>query len=571
MGISVCRTLSYEKRARLSLSRWLCVLIVLSQLSRVISPVYAQDSSTSNAIAQINGEDIDIVQLDCAPHSASAAPTLSQKMESEGPDSTEQKSSNTSLSTSGEGVDQVTVGSDALSTLTSSDKDTKASISDGTRSSSAKKIVQAEIAGQSDFVTQIDTLTKQIASIELDFESFYTRYRITGPADPKWRYDRYTLFQEAAAGLTLGSNIPFLTESAANLGTPFDVDSHVIKRATRVGLIGVIFQGGSSSLELASNTLIYFKNKSKKIDPVSVLKDVRARLKAIDTLWSQRRALVEEHQDHPNYKAWVCEGRVLKTFRDWSVYEFAEVYADVRSYQASANVYYILDAASSAAYYASFDLSIKGYKRETLFGPSGITGVVGDGLGIISAPGSYASYNLLTKFWMWRVGKQLGEKPRECEEETLQAVVSLDKILAGYAPSSNSNGLDQLRSRMMVYKSWVDRNEFAEKRMVDYRHSSRVALQDEISGPLISSAFLAQDITGVLSAYRFSEKSDNELFFATSIPTTAASVASLGLTAYWWIDAKRFENQLIKQNASPHQLMEARVSLLKRLKESINH
>ncbi len=424
-------------------------------------------------------------------------------------------------------------------------------------------------AKRSDYLQKIDRLTKQIIVSELDFESLYTRYRIKGPEDPKWRYLRYTVFQQTAAGLTLASNIPYITESGANLGTPFDVSDSVIKRATRVGLIGIIFQGGSSLLELASNSLLYVQNKSRKADPASVLKDVRARMQVIDSLWNQRRELIEQHKDHPSYKAWVCEGRLLKTFRDWCVSEFVEVYADVRSYQSSANVYYGLDAISSGAYYGSYLLTIKGYKHEELFAASGITGIVGDSIGIISAPSSYASYGWLSKFWNWRVAKQLGEKPRECEEEAKQTVASLETELAGYEQSMKSTAQNNLFNRLKLYKAWADRNEFAEKRMLDYRHTSRVALQDEISGPLISSTFLAQDIMSTLAAYRFSEKNDNRLFFASSIPTAAATLGSIGLTTYWYVDAVRFEKKLQEQNASPVQLMETRLKLLNNLKESV--
>jgi hypothetical protein len=421
-------------------------------------------------------------------------------------------------------------------------------------------------------IDTIERLTTEVLKKEIEFERFYTRYRVKGNEEPKYRYDRYFAFQQTAAALTLAAVIPGITEPGKYLDRPERVNQRVLKNATTTGMIGIIFQGGSSALELGSNTLLTLKHIIKKEDPGSARKYVTKVLKEIDALLAQRLALVEKHRDSDDYKIWSVETLLLKLFRDGLVYEFANVYADVRSEQSSSNVYYGLDVASCGAYLASYVLGLQSFDQERFANPSSVEGIIGDAIGVVSAPASSYSYYVLYDYWYKKIGKQLNEKLYDSEPELKKQVAVLEKLLATTDPQTKA-ALGPVDARIKMYMLWADRfDEFTAKQTIDWRHSSKVALQSNISGPLISGAFLAQDISGVIAAtkYKNNLKAQNTLFFATSIPTTVASVANLGLSTYWWVDNKLFTRKLRKQNALPRQLMEHRLTTLNELEQMIS-
>lgn len=429
-------------------------------------------------------------------------------------------------------------------------------------------IVKNEGPPQSD-IDAVEKLTTDVLKKEIDFERFYTRYRVKGNEEPKSRYDRYFVMQQTAAALTLASVIPGISEPGKYLARPERVNQNVLKRATTTGLIGILFQGGSSAFELGSNTLLTIKHIVKKEDPGSARVYAAKTLKDIDALLAQRHSIVGKHRASSDYKIWQIEGLLLKLFRDGLVYEFANVYADVRSEQSCANVYYGLDVASCSAYLASYILGLESFTKERFANPSSVTGVVGDSIGVVSAPLSDYSYYKLYNYWWKKIGKQLNEKLYDSEEELKKQVGVLEVLLATTDPQTRAS-LGPVDARIKMYKLWSDRfDEFVNKQTIDWRHSSKVALQSNISGPLISGAFLAQDIAGVVTA-KSNAKVVNSALFATSIPTTVASLASLGLSTYWYVDHKIFTRKLRKQDALPEQLMERRLTTLDELEKMIS-
>lgn len=108
---------------------------------------------------------------------------------------------------------------------------------------------------------QIEQYTTEILLKEIDLERYYNKYRLFSSKDPKYRYRRYFLLQQTAAGLTLGSYIASCADLGKNLTTPDRISVPLAERTTKIGFLGVIFQGGSSAIELASNVSTAVKHK----------------------------------------------------------------------------------------------------------------------------------------------------------------------------------------------------------------------------------------------------------------------------------------------------------------------
>jgi hypothetical protein len=135
-------------------------------------------------------------------------------------------------------------------------------------------------------------------------------------------------------------------------------------------------------LNFALMVILRIKHIRNGTSPGAAVKNVVARIKEIDAMMAERDALMKKNPDLLSISVCQAEGRVLKSFRDWCLSEFADVYADVKSTQASFNVYYILDIAADSAYTASQLLAIKSLTRPELGNASANTGMVGDTLGI---------------------------------------------------------------------------------------------------------------------------------------------------------------------------------------------
>jgi hypothetical protein len=419
----------------------------------------------------------------------------------------------------------------------------------------------------------IHDLTHAILRKEIDLERYYIRYRVSGSKEPKFRNLRYFLLQQAAAGLTLSANISglhlFRPKKQRN---PEEIPIRGVRKAITTGLIGILIEGGSSGFEICSNGMLAIKNKLKKNDPQTARDEVHRRIREIDALFAQRNKLVEQHKNDKAFDAYVTEGNLLKYVRNWCLYEFATIYADIKSYQASNNVYYGLDVAASSIYTASYILSLNSLKRPLLARDSAVTGIIGDSIGIVSAPGSAYSYNVMYKYWFGKLEKHFGEKLKDAEMESKKEYDKLEKMLVD-ADIAQALGPEQIRSRMAVYELWERRyDQVAEKELLDLRHSSKVALQSNISGPLISGAFLAQDILGTYASYKLdrSPKKATSVAFAASVPTTVASGASIALSTYWFIDHKLHRRRLAKQDALPEDLLDKRLKTLDEL-ESMLH
>lgn len=418
---------------------------------------------------------------------------------------------------------------------------------------------------------KIEYYTVQILLKEIELERFYNQYRLFASKDPKYRYLRYFLLQQAAAGLTLGSYIGSCSELGQNLTTPDRISRQVIDSTTKAGLIGVYLQGGSSAIELASNVATTIKHKVKKTDPKSAAKNVRDRLQAIDALSAQRNELIERLPNKEGIELLKAEGRILKYFRDWCLSEFADVYADAKSYQTGNNVYYVLDITSASLYAASYLVALRAVDKPHLFGPSAIVGIVGDGFGIVSAPFSSWSYNILYKYYRKRLGKNLKEKIYDPEE------IAKNEILSLRAKVQKSNALSpkhlsHIHERLSMIDFWsCDYDDYITKTTEEDRRFSKVALQSNISGPLISGAFLAQDIMSLVAANSLKNNlmKSTTVGFISTVPPLAASGFSLLLTSYWGADELIHHYKLKKKNATPDQLVKRRFGTLSQMENQL--
>jgi len=422
----------------------------------------------------------------------------------------------------------------------------------------------AQASAFSEKEEQIEHYTTQILLKEIDLERFYNKYRLFASKDPKYRYFRYFLLQQASAGLILGSYIGSCSDLGRNLTTPDRISRPLAERTTKIGFLAVVFQGGSSALELASNISTTVKHKIKKMDPKTAAKNVHSRLNEIDLLIEQRNMVIAQLDSKEGIEILQAEGRILKYFRDWCLNEFADIYADAKSYQASNNVYYVLDIASATLYGASYLISLRALDKPHLFNPSAKVGIVGDGFGIVSAPLSSWSYNQLYNLHRKKLGVKFKEKLYDPEQIAKSEIAGL-KAKVEKSTALSQPLLDNIHARLSLIDFWsCEYDDYIAKTTIEDRRFQKVALQSNISGPLISSTFLAQDVMSLVAANSFknSPMKATTLGFISTIPPLVGSGVSLLLTSYWAADEGIHQHILKKKGHTTEQLIAKRFATL---------
>jgi hypothetical protein len=194
--------------------------------------------------------------------------------------------------------------------------------------------------------SEILAITNQILRKQTDFERYYLQYRIQGGKEPKWRQWRYFVAQQTAALGYLASNTIDTAEFANSIRDPQRENDQYLRYGYTAGLVGSIIGGSADGLEIASNALLAAKNKRHGIDPSSAKKSALKWLREIDALMAKRSSLIEKLPPGETTEIMALEGMLLKEYRDLGAYEFADVYSNIKSYQASSNVFYALDIVS---------------------------------------------------------------------------------------------------------------------------------------------------------------------------------------------------------------------------------
>ena len=438
-------------------------------------------------------------------------------------------------------------------------------------SQGAPASTQTQPESEADLASEIVDLTNQLLLKEIDFERYYIQYRIDGSKEPKYRRLRFFLLQQAAGSGALASNIINTVECGSHLGTPEQTSSAVFKASGRLGLTTTILGGTASGIELGANGLIALKNKWNHEDAASARQNAIDRLHEIDSLADRRDALIRRFHDGEAHEIFVQEGKLLRTFRQWCIYEFSDVYSDTKSYQASANVFYVADIAAYSTAYVSYLQALRAFTNTRRSAAAVHNGVVCDSLFTVEAPATAVAYKQFYNDAWKRISADLKCTPKDVEADAKQQMVQLEH-LAAMADESTIGQVGHIASRLAVYSFWSTRyDKYIDKRMADMRRVSKIALQSTVSGPLLGATGLAQDIFNEFGVYRYrnSPFRANSLAFAGAATSTLGGLASVTLTGWWFADELRYQRDAARKNVLPRQLMQDRLRTLETLTDML--
>lgn len=431
---------------------------------------------------------------------------------------------------------------------------------------------------------KVEELTNRILHREIDLERYYLQYRKIGTANPKFRRLRYFLLQVASTSCTLASNTIFVDVGKKGLkgkatdigrgdgdieepgpGNTVDTTGEV-RSGLILALIGSIVGPGSSLIELCSNGYTAVKNIKDHNNPAAAVKNVVARIREIDDLLAQRKKIID---DHPQLRALAinkAEHIVLESFRDWCISEFIDVYAEAKSSQSGANVYYALDVVQGSCATAGNILALKSLEpgKDRFAGPAANISIVSDGINIVNSPLSYYIGKRMNNYWRKRLRTKMTDRLLAGEPETKNAMAQLRGVVEA-ADDGALGASGAIEGRVAAYLMWSQRyHKISEKQEIELRHRSKVAAQGRLMGPLLGGAGLAQDI---LASTTFYGVGDNErrgasLNYAGAITALSGNVAALSYTNANFVGEIIHRKKLRGQGLLPEQLLEERLRLL---------
>lgn len=438
---------------------------------------------------------------------------------------------------------------------------------------------------------KVEELTNLILHKEVDLERYYLQYRKIGTATPKFRRLRYFLLQVASTSCTLASNATFVDVGRRSLkGKATDIglgDGDIenpgprntvdttgeVRGALTLALIGSIIGPGSSLLELCSNGYTALKNLKQGKNPASAVKNVIARIDEIDALLADRKKLLDEHPQLRALAINKAEHAVLETFRDWCLSEFVDFYAEAKSSQSGANVYYALDVAQGSLGMTGNILALKSLRphKDYLAGPAANISIVSDGINVVNAPLSAYIGKRMNKYWHNRLRNKLHDHLHFGETEAKHAMSHLKSLIV----SSDRHALDAsgaLETRVAAYLMWSQRyDKILRKQEVDLHHRSKVAAQGRLMGPLLGGAGLAQDILASTTFYGVgaNERRGASLNYAGSITALSGNVIGLGYTNANYVGEILHRKKLRSKGLLPDQLMDERFKLLNQIDQMV--
>jgi hypothetical protein len=364
-----------------------------------------------------------------------------------------------------------------------------------------------------------------------------------------------------------------MQETGKHLNSPANVSIAHLKSAYTTELIGSIIGSASSLGELCSNGYIALKNKKHKEDPQSALTTVKNKIREIDQLLAKRNDLLTQAGSDPVYKINKIEGALLKDYRDWCVYEFIHVYADIKAYQASENVYYALNAASNAVFSVAGGLAIGSFQNSQLISSSIVTGITGDSISVISAPASYFARKLLYKHYAKKIYRTIQQKAYDIETASADNLEQLHQEVIR-ANDSDLAEAGRIRLRLAAYDLWNQKyDEYLGAETEYLRRYDKIALQSVTYGPIISGTFLAQDILGAAAYYGNKNRlrTANNLTFAGAITAASGSIIGLGATSWYFLDETLNQRKLRRQGKLPEQLLLQRLKTLDQVEMMIGN
>jgi len=425
---------------------------------------------------------------------------------------------------------------------------------------------------------QIAGLTRDVLLKGIDLSRFLLHYRLESASQPKTRLVRYFLAQEAGSACSLAFEIMATGQFGDNQNTPLRLNKLVLHRAFNTVQTGVIIAGSSSVLELGSNVVRELRNRKHGLNSGAAIKHYVNGLHELDELIAKRDQLVA-NQPGQRKELLLAEGKLLRHFRERSVYEFLIFHQDLVGVKAYENTYYFLNAATNAVAAASAVYGNRSLRNLNYGAPTNILFIVAGAMTMTTPGISLAATKIARGLARRSLLKQLGLKEIPVlDDQQLKADLDRFAELGRDVGTRHAAFGVEAEHALGVFSQADERFhsllEFETKRI---RLLRQVAVQNIFLGPAIGATLTTQGILGTAAYYHYQRpplslaklQTSDRMNYAGTITGTVGTATAVGGTALLLTAAIAYREHLRRNNKLPEQLLNGRLSSLNQIEEEV--
>ncbi len=431
---------------------------------------------------------------------------------------------------------------------------------------------QSSSPSVSDIEHQIRIQDRQIFIELVKLAEFNIRYQQTVNHCARWRNVFYPLAQEAGYAGFLGYSLSDIQQRGRAWNNLRLISSTTAKRALSSATVGAVLGGTSSLIQLAADVNETRRANERGFSMRQSVSFVQSTVKQIDDMIARRHALMEEGEFTGTRRELLeLKEQLLKYERDRLVFEFKRWSAHARGYAWYKRTFYAINATVNMGRFSAVQLGFKSFTEPRCSGATGPILIASAFLAGMGPLASSAVGNYMEHYQRRAFAKELPVPPFLSDKEAKEKFDRLTQLLASSETNSQHVQLASELVRMRAEKLGLDTLIFHEEKNIQHLH--RVAGQQTITAPLISSLGLGSATLGTIGYYGYRQQPliSNRLSLAGDATIIPAEAVALVATPAAAILAYRYEHDLKKKGEHPTQLLSKRLADLKELETIVTN
>lgn len=429
----------------------------------------------------------------------------------------------------------------------------------------------------------LGTVTRLLILKAIEFNRFILHYRLESDKQPKFRLWRYFLAEEALAGCNVGYDTILVGQLGTHLSTPQAVSRSALRSAMTTSLIGTTIGASGSVIELSSNVIRGFKNRSRGFDVPTATRYFVRILREFDDLMAERDYIVQLHRSDNSYNTFVLESKVYRQLRNFYLHEFLQFHEDTAAYRNYETAFYALNAIGDSSAASAALVGLGGLRQSGPNLASNIMYTTSGAFVTIAPLLSSAVGSLVKKHTHRLLLRQLGPLPEVDIKELQDDVQKLEALNAATMHDDNSLSTVQIALELARFTQTGQHfQSLLEEETAHLKTLSKVAVQTNTLGPAIGATALTEGFLGTIGSSGASKspnygqfssstgfsKSAVALNFAGAITGLAGSATSATANIGILRAHARYTRRLAREHRAPEQLALRRLEILDNLEDA---
>jgi hypothetical protein len=436
-------------------------------------------------------------------------------------------------------------------------------------------IAQSIIEEPSGHLLELDTVTRLLVLKAIEFNRFIIHYRLESDKQPKLRLWRYFLAEEILSACNMSYDTMLVSELGAHLNTPQTVSKSTLRAALSTSLVGTTVGASGSVIEVGSNVVRGFKNRSKGFDIKTAARYFVRLLGEFDDLLIEREYLVAEHKRDSSYRMLTIESDIYRQLRAFYLNEFLQFHENTAGFRNYETVFYALNAIGDILEASAALAGLQTVSRSQYNMSSSILYTAGGAITMVAPLLSSAAGTLTRKRTHNALLHKLGSLPTVDLERLQKDMTRLTALDAAAAPADKIPTVPIALELAEFTQTGQHFQLLLEQETFKLKDLSKVAVQTNTLGPAIGATALTEGVMGILatSAARSGASSSalkNAIAFnfAGAVGGLAGAATSTGANIGILAAHTRYTNRLRKEHRLPEQLALQRLHMLDHIEES---